>query len=440
MSERPPVQIEPWEMLDILSGLVEKNLVLVETHDGESRYRMLETVRQYAREHLFESNQGKETRDRHTAFFNDFVEQHGLIRGRERLERLATLEADFDNIRAAIEWATESPDDSQYAFRICFGLFQYWSTTESGREGFERCKAALSALPKDPTLYRGRCLGVAGACARSMGDLDLSLRYFDEALEIVQSFGERDDQASVQTNIGFTRNIQGKADEAEQHLRKALEIWTESDNPVRLGIVYNNLGDTYRLRGDPAGARQCYERSLAYAKEARDDYSLGVNYLNLGDTAVLEGDYPTAIEFYQKGRSHARQGKAPLLEAFTMMATASVLVGQGSISGVPEIFEEAIQMLRRTGTQNLMVGFYSRLALFALQLGDPPTAIRLLAAADALDTMRHRAIEPPLIGDPMEEARSKVDPAAFESLWDEGRALSYDQSVDLALSFLRSAQ
>ena len=440
MSKQSPIAIESWEMLDVMSGLVEKNLVSVETHDGKTRYRMLETVRQYAREHLFESDQGKETRDRHTAFFSEFVQQHGNIRGKERLERLAMLKADYDNIRAAIEWGIESPDDHQYAFHICHRLSQYWSTNESGREGFERCNSALAALSQDPTLPRARCLTVAGGCARIMGEIDLSIHYFDQALEIVQNLGVQEDEANVLINLGFSRNFQGKTKEAEQHLLRALEIWTNLGDPVRIGVVYNNLGDCYRIRGDAAGARQCYERSLSYAKEARDDFSIGVNYLNLGDTASLERDYATALEWYQKGLTQARLAKSPIQEAFALFATASALVALQSVTRAPQPFTEAIGILRDLGAQNIVGAIYQPLALLALRLDDAPTAIRLLAAAGTLDTLRHRAIMPPLAGNPMQEARARVDSPTFDSLWEEGRALTYEQSVDLALTFLKSAQ
>ena len=440
MSERVQEKIESWEVLDILSGLVEKNLVLVETDDNETRYRMLETVRQYSREHLFESEHGKEVRDRHVVFFCEFLEKYRIIRGRDRLERLAMLEADFDNIRAALEWSTESPDENQYAFRMCYGLLHYWNTGESVREGFDRCRAALAALPLDPTLNRARCLNVAGGCARAIGEIALSLTFFEQALEITQNLGERADEAAILNNIGFSKNVQGKTDEAEPYLLKALEIWKELGEAVRVGVAYNNLGDCYRIRGDAAGARQFYERSLENAKEAKDDYSVAINYLNLGDTAVLEKQYPTALDFYQKCMAQTRHAKTPILEAYAKIGASSVLVDQQHASDAAQQLAEAIHVLMRLGAPAMVIGAYPRVAILATHLGVAATAILLLAAKAELDPMPIRPIEPPLPGDPLQEARAMVDAETFESLWEEGRGLSYDRSVQVALGFLTSAQ
>ncbi len=431
--------IESWEMLDILSALVEKNLATVETDGVTTRYRLLETVRQYVREYLLESEAGKTLRGQHAAYFCAFAEEHGpLVRGKERLERLALLENDLDNIRAALDWSSENPNEQEFAFRICHALQRYWEAQTVGAEGLQACKKALACAPDTSTKNRARCASVAGNCARGIGEIDLSLEYFNQTLRFMEESDEKLGQAVAYNNLAYSHNVRGDVDAAEPLLRKAIAIYeTLGGEDDRMATSLNNLGDCYRIRKDGARARKSYERAIALHRKRGDEFGIALNYLNLGDVAFVEGDYETALDIYEQCLGISRRCAAHSTIATALGHICEILLMQERVEGVAEKLIEAISIRSNADSPVRVVGLYRLVAILAVLLGDATTAIRLVAKWEALYEPHH-ALEISVESNSLERARSMVDAKDFDSLWEEGQILSNDRATAVALNFLKS--
>ncbi len=203
------------DVLDLLIHLVDKSLVVVDEQPGQLRYRMLETVRQYAREKLLESGEGERLHTQHLAYFLKFAEEAEphLFRT-EQIDWLDRLELDDDNLRAALEWAVDDPQNNppEAALRLCSALWYFWWIRGYRSYGQEWLKRALSKPSQSPgTVARGRTLGYFAFLTLDETEnqvLELSL---EESLEIGHALRDRQ-------GVAFALFVKGRF------------TWTANDN------------------------------------------------------------------------------------------------------------------------------------------------------------------------------------------------------------------
>ena len=306
-------EADSYEVLDLLSSLVDKSMVIWD--GGASRYRMLETLREYARERLVEGGLLEVLENRHATHFLAIAEEAEpeLEQGPKQHECLDRLENEHDNLRAALRWVVESAE-TETALRLGKALEGFWSIRGHLSEGREWLAQVL-ALPGAPIDPRhGKALSAAGTLASVQGDLDAaeshyqrslsSLRQADDrravaktlvgladvaesrgdygkarsllekSLEVSRGLGE---QTGIAESLGFLARIaetQGLEDEAQSHYQLGLEIAKELGDKQGIGSWQRRLARSARSRGDYAAARALYEESLTVFRELGD--SLGV--------------------------------------------------------------------------------------------------------------------------------------------------------------------
>jgi predicted ATPase len=185
------------DALDLLSHLVDRSLVVVEEGAGEARFRLLETIRQYAREKLFESHKAEQARNRHLDFYLARVEiAEPKLLGPEMIPYLDQLEVEQDNLRAALEWAVES--DPLKALRLVAVLFAFWGRRTSITEGYNWVKAALAYSEAAPQVEGKAAQSYLVAKAKALGG------------EVALAFGLGNNlaaRAAVETSISLARQI-----------------------------------------------------------------------------------------------------------------------------------------------------------------------------------------------------------------------------------------
>ncbi|HEX5881526.1 MAG TPA: LuxR C-terminal-related transcriptional regulator [Actinomycetota bacterium] len=177
------------DVLDALARLVDKSLVVAEERDGEARYRLLETIRQYAADRLGEAGEAAATRDRHLAWFLAFAEaiepelRRDLAAWRTRLER------EHDNLRAALDWGLAAPDPER-GRRLAAGLPWLWHLHRHGREGLEYLRRAIERAPDDRSTLQARLLTGIALVADTASPLGLEFDAAQRALAIATEQGD----------------------------------------------------------------------------------------------------------------------------------------------------------------------------------------------------------------------------------------------------------
>jgi predicted ATPase/class 3 adenylate cyclase len=184
--------LEPGQVLDLLSQLLNKSLVAVEDLEGESRYRFLETIRQYARVKLFDSGETARAAGRHLDYFLEFAEkaeQH--YSGSEQAAWLDRLEAEHDNLRAAIEWSRAGTAETAKSLRLVGALWQFWYLRGFISEGRRHLREALAESVHAPTVLRAKALTGASLLAHAQGDYEQGPVLIEESLALSRQAGAR---------------------------------------------------------------------------------------------------------------------------------------------------------------------------------------------------------------------------------------------------------
>jgi predicted ATPase/DNA-binding SARP family transcriptional activator len=241
--QNPKSKIQNGEVLDLLTSLVDKSLVLFEAREpGEGRYRLLEMVRQYAAESLLASGEAEQVKGRHQGWYLTFAERaEPALRTGEQVLWLTRLKAEHDNLRSALAWSLksegESPSDSPIALLFCGALHLFWRIHGHLAEGRAWCEKALQAnTTQERTHARAKALNGAGSLAYSQGDYAIAQALFEESLATQREIGDRYALAASLVNLGNAVREQGEYTIARAWHEESLAIRREIGD--REGIVF----------------------------------------------------------------------------------------------------------------------------------------------------------------------------------------------------------
>jgi non-specific serine/threonine protein kinase len=395
---------DEFEVLELLTRLVDKSLVLVERMGADQvRYRLLETSRQFAEQKLNTAGEGEPERRRHLEYFVAWAEARApLAVGPQRGEWLAEIGWEHQNVLAALEWSDGATGAADQALRLAAAVWRYWPTRGLSALGRERLTQALTAKGAEaPTLARARALAGAGRLALRQGALAEAQGLLDESLSLYRRFGDRMGLARVLNNLGLVCSQQGNDDRARAHYEESLALAREGGDQRGASMCLNNLAEMARERGDVAVARPLYEEALAAARVGEDPGNVALCLQNL------------AILLLQNG--HYQEAREPNLEA--------------------------LRIVRDIGLRALGVGVIEVAAGIALESGDLASGVRLGGASEALfrsigivrDSLNQR-----MHAKVVALVRPKLGDQAFDQLAGEGAALSYEAALDLAKTWLEA--
>jgi predicted ATPase len=327
--------IESDLILDLLSPLVKKSLVHVTEENGESRYYRLETIRQYAREKLLETQEAAYIRDKHLEYFIQLAEQgYEQLHGPNDLIWIEKLEREHDNLRAALSWSLGSPDvDPQKALQLSGAVQDFWDARGYTSEGYEWLKRSLTKAPDAPTKQRCRSLRGAGLlCIRLTLEkesaayakeslrlsrelnipsliiwslLDLSLVsesegkvYFEEAIALARA--TRDQYALAEALASWPMMFSESVDESIRYLKEAHEIVEKLGNARERAYVLQVYGLTEMTGGKYQSSEQMVQEALRLNQLLKEKHSIAHCLLILGRSATQQAQYDKATRFEEE--------------------------------------------------------------------------------------------------------------------------------------------
>jgi hypothetical protein len=375
--------------LDGLASLVEKNLIQQkEDGEGELRFVMLEMIHEYAREQLRAGGEEVATQRRHAQYFVDLAELAEPEFRRAGYEHWSRrLEADIDNLRAALEWSLTA--DVELGVRLAGALCLFWYGKGYHVEGQQWTHLLLDRLDEAPRLYHPKFLVSAGHMA-FLYDLDAGKPLFMRAVAIAREDGDRLQTALALALLGYTMLAEPRA--ATTAVQESLVLFRELEHQPGMAQAHNIMGEIARFNGDDESARRAYEECLALCAETGERRRIVFMYGNLAYIAVHEGELDRAAALARQGLRLAREMSDRLL-----MATMLPLVaGSMEVAGQPRI---AARLL------GAFEGALQRMGAFQ-QLNDKRELDRLIT---------------PL--------REQLGEAVFQVALEEGRALSLEEAV-----------
>jgi predicted ATPase/DNA-binding SARP family transcriptional activator/DNA-binding CsgD family transcriptional regulator len=430
--------VEEGEILDLLSGLVDKSLVAAEpTAGGGVRYRMLEPVRQYALEKLRQDGEVEEVRRRHAAFFLALAEDaEPQLRGPEDVGWLERLEVEHDNIRATLTWSIEH-SEGEIGLRLAAALWRFWDTKGHNGEGRGWLVETLAMDGRTPVPVRAKALEGLGWMAYFQGDMAQAAAAAEEGLELGVRAEIGDNLAStLRIILGFTAEMQGDFERATELHEEALALSREAADRRAIADSLLGLGGVWSMRGDSKRAIELFEEGIVVAREAGDAVILAGLLLSLGYELLLAGDYDRGEALNEEAAAlYLERGyKSGLEFALDNLGWAALLRGDRQEAKVK--YRESLVLCQEVGDQLITVESLDGLACVSVAEGQTIRAAKLFGAAQALRETVSRRLEPRerALREPhLVVARSRLDEATWEAAWAEGRAMSMEQAIEYAL-------
>ncbi len=289
-------KVEGNDVLDLLTALVDKSLVIYEDQRGEARYRLLETVRQYARDKLVECGMGDAYRSRQRDYFLNFaVKAREQLEGPKQVQWLTSLETEHDNLRQALTFCLEDADGVERGLALGAALALFWRTRGYLNEGREHL-AALLALPEahQHPGVRARALTGAGVLARLQSDYAAARSLHEESLELRRELRDRHGISESLGNLAVVARHQGDYVAAESLNRESLAIRRELGDRQGVAASLSDLGLVASDLGNYPAARSLFEESLALCRELEHRQGIANSLINLGNVVQSQGDYAAA--------------------------------------------------------------------------------------------------------------------------------------------------
>jgi predicted ATPase/Tfp pilus assembly protein PilF len=333
-------RVKTWEILDLLTALYDKSLVLAEEHVHSTRYRALETVRQYARDRLAETGESVAIRGQHLDYYLNLAEEGDKhIRGSEQRQWLHRFEVEHDNIRSALDWSMQDTDHTIAALRMTVALWWFWHIGGYLTEGRERLALALARpSAQQRTVLRASALNGAGNLARIQGDYTDSHRLLEENLSIHGELHNTIGRANANNSLGLLAEAEGDTERARELYEQAVILHREAGSQTSGATALSNLGALVMQLGESDLARLYLEESLSISREKGDFATMSGTLNNLGLVARSQGDYATARKFLTEAILVMQRLGYKVFIANTLGSLASLARAQNQWSRAVRLF------------------------------------------------------------------------------------------------------
>ncbi len=448
---------------------------------NESRFVFLQPIREYALEKLSARGEAEPLRHAHAEYFLDVAERIADQWDSSAVEPvLEQLEREYDNMRAALEWARDS-GDLMVGFQLAAALTRYWRSRGYSSEGSQWLNEllALDEAHPDPALTaaRRRAYQSAAWLAFVQRDFAHAARLFEQSMALSRVLNESDSGINLLLNAGLQARAiglyqratslleealawhraqgdrgslsagglgfslyqmalvlreQGDFARAEALLQECVELHRTIRDREGLNQGLLGLGDVARDRGDVALTRQYCEQCLTVFREFKSQWAIGFSLNNLAQAAYTAGNWAQAQALVNESAAIFRAQKAEASLAEVLVTLGRVLLAQGNAVAAYEVLTEALRLAWVAGPRLLVATALEGLAAVTAQLGQTPLAIRLSGAASALRGQMGTPLRPadqPLVERTLTSARLALSDEAFAAVWAESLAQPLEQVI-----------
>ena len=424
------------DMLDLLERLIDKSLLTPEATSTEARYRMLETIRDYAQERLSEAAEAAGVHARHRDWYLSVVEKArpGFFAGAEQAAWLTRLSDDHDNLRAALSWSHEDPDGASAELSLASGLWRFWEIRGHLAEGSAWLDRALARSGGEVSVRRANALTGAGVLTSQRGEHAAAAAFHDASLLLHRELGDPRGIAAACSNAASIAAELGDVERARALYQESIAN-TEAIGD-RHGTAFSsvNLADLMARHGDTAEADALYARAIGIFEAVGDRWGTAQATARLGQAARRRGDAALARTRYEEACELYRRISDGRGEARMLVGLGDLADEAGDAASAESHYREALTLRHRLGDRVGTAGALERLAGIAADR--PDRAARLIGASMAL----RETIGAPLSAGAREELErflASLEGAggheAVQGALRAGRAMPPAAAVDLAL-------
>ncbi len=431
--------------LELLEQLVNKSLVVTEEHKGEMRYFLLETIRQYGREKLFEAKQASAARDRHFIYYDELSETLWDSFRSENLQPMVSRGIDeVENLRAAMEWGLENhvEENVRLAGNFCVAS----SLMGILAEGVERAGSAIErarALPpvgREADLYRqkliGRALFMQGMVGMGVGNMPLTIQVLRDAIATSRATGDKRilgySLEMYYTATGFIH-----APDRDAAAREGFHIFTEEiEDSFGLGMAYMMMARLAAEQGNEREKEMYFEKLMEKMRDTPGSYQAAMFHLGMGMDESVRGNYEAAKRIFEEGRKIFKRIGSLNFQLVMQSEIGHVERHTGNLSQAKMIYLETIKGWQDIGNRSAIAHQLECFGFLAISDEEPQRAIKLFSAAE---TLRVKTESPMADNERVEydqsiaQLRAMLPETEFNALWAEGKSMTMEQAIQLAL-------
>ncbi len=385
----------PMAVLETLEALIDKSLLHCEEGvDGEPRFAMLETIREYALGRLKESGEEGAFRRAHASYYLALAEESGLATA-DRGEWLERLDVEHDNLRSALRWARDS-SEAETELRLA-GALWWWFWLQRGHlsEGRRWLEGAIRRV--EPSAVQANALCGAGWLALAQGDYAAAHSRLEESVTVARRVGDKSALAYPLSFLSVLMAYQGEPASALPLAEESMRLFRETGDQWGLAISLNNMGIVADARADHTTAITLFEESATILRELGDKWALCLPLWHLGVVVSRQGDHERAEGLYKESLAQCGELGDEWLISLCLEKLAEVAAMRGVLAA---------------------------------------RAARLFGAEEALREAMGTAVQTPYRDDydrAVAAARATLNDEAFAAAWAEGREMTLDEAVEYGL-------
>ncbi len=428
-------------VLDQLGSLLDKSLLQeMEGLDGESRFLMLETLREFGLEQLEANGEQETIRYRHANFFLALAEgAEASLESAEQVQWMDRMGQEHDNLRAALEWSKTAKDRGETCLWLAGALGYFWEVRGHFSEGRERLNAILSMdIAQGRTVARAKLLARAAELAYRQSDYPATYALAQESLAIYREIGDREGTASMLLKLGNAATERGSYASASRFLEEALGIWRERKDTHGTARALISLGWNALRSGETRLANARLEEAFSISHELGDSRSMGFELSGLGEVALRQRDYVRARQLMEQSLDLRRKLGNKWGVGVSLGMLGWVAMRERDWDRAVARLGESLEVRQEIGDKGGSAWCLERLAGVAMAQGQAEKAVRLFGAAAALRSSIGSVIDPAdqaRYKKNLNSLRAKSGKQRFKAAWDEGHTMTMEQAVAYALEY-----
>ena len=434
---RRDLAIDP---LEGLSSLVDKNLAQpMDRAQTESRFTMLETIREFALERLIESGDHSSVRRAHAAYCLVLAEEGNPdLSPADRTRWLTQCDAEIDNFRAALDWLFQTLD-LDWSVRLCVALFRFWDMREHLSEGRARIETVLRLCGEERTRERARLWLFLGALTTTQGDYLAAEHALQSSLSLYEELGDESGIAASLNALAVAARDRGDYVSAQANFERSLACWRLLPDRLAIARCLHNLANVVKVRGDYPRARWALREAADIFEELGDRSGAAWSINQQGDIARETGDMVTAREFYRRALSAFRKTGDPWGSARSLTDLGYIDYEQGNHLAGHTAFREAMELFAGLGHRRGMARVLEGYACLALAEGHAARALTLAAAAAQLRRLISATLsqaEQSKFDQTLAPAWKTLSDSEGKDAWAKGAAMSPEKAMQYSLEEL----
>lgn len=426
------------QIMGLLAGLEDRSLVEAEAIPGRPRFRLHETLRQYAATRLAEAGEAARLRAAHLAHFSRLaLAAAPHLAGEGQAEWLDRLEAEHDNLRAALAYSQTAAAGAELGLQIAGGLARFWATRghfKEGRYWARRLLAAADGAAATPA--RLAVLRAAAALAYYQADYAAAGACYEQALAAAQALADRPAIAMIARGLGTVAHGRGDCATALRHYAASLALCREIGDRAGEATALANLGLAAWQHGDPVTGRAQLEACLALRRGLGDEVGIAYVLHLLADIAWSEGRPAEARSLNDESLAMRRRLGDRWGIAYSLDSLAIMARDQGDGPRARALFAESLALFHELESPHGLSDTLEHLAGLLADEGSYESATRLIAAATALRASIAAAMPPNMQQEhdaQLARLHAQLGDERFRAAWLLGSALTTPRAVAYAL-------